>query len=171
MPRVVENMLDAKVELDGRLRTVINELTNGFANRMTSNISGAAVAKKSFDAPAATVSMRQDIENQVPFLRKKLDEYLEDVRTKETLVGAIQDQVIQIYEDFYDAHVVGKDGKQVGTKKVLSKKGKGREDETWDPDAFTDWALSVFRVGNLAIPEEEDEQGSRSVSMSRNGSM
>jgi len=38
VPTVVHNMLDAKSELDGRLRTVINEFVSAFAMRMTASI-------------------------------------------------------------------------------------------------------------------------------------
>ncbi|KAJ9647206.1 Golgi transport complex subunit 3 [Coniosporium tulheliwenetii] len=166
VPRVVENMLDAKAELDGRLRTVINEFTGGFAGRMTAAISPAAVAKKNFDGDAATVAVRQAVEKEVPFLRRKLDEYLDDVRTKETLVAAVQGQVVQNYEDFFEkrAELLRASGKAVG------KKGKGREDEVWDPDMFEEWSGSVFKVGRLGMLDERDEDDGGS-DFSRSGSM
>ena len=90
MPKVVENMLDAKVELDARLRFVINEFTRQFAGRMTAGIEGKPnrlAATKSAD-PAGVV--RVATENEVVVLRAKLEEYLEDTRTRETLVAAVQ---------------------------------------------------------------------------------
>ncbi|EON68894.1 hypothetical protein W97_08152 [Coniosporium apollinis CBS 100218] len=166
VPRVVENMLDAKAELDGRLRTVINDFTGGFASRMTAAVSPAAVAKKSFDGDAATVAVRQAVEKEVPFLRRKLDEYLDDLRTKETLVAAVQDQVFRNYEDFFEkrAELLRANGKAVG------KKGKGREDEVWDPDMFEEWSGSVFKVGRLGMLDEQEDDDGRS-DFSRSGSM
>jgi len=39
-----------------------------------------------------------------------------------------------------------------GTNRRLgSKKGKGREDEIWDPDMFADWCQDVFKVGGLGL--------------------
>jgi len=148
VPRVVENMLDAKVELDGKLRTVINDFTNSFAIRMTTAISGVALTKQGtrFDAFPATKVVREEIEKQTPFLRRKLDEYLDDIRTKETLVGAVQDQVVQSYEDFYQKQISNGTNGRLG-----SKKGKGREDEIWDPDMFADWCQDVFKVGGLGL--------------------
>ncbi|CAD6582195.1 MAG: Golgi transport complex subunit 3 [Alectoria sarmentosa] len=144
LPKVVENMLDAKVELDGSLRTVINDLTSEFASRISKPVDASATAKKGFDAVQAVNVIQKIAEKEVPVLRRKLDEYLDDVRTKETLAAAVQDQVIQNYETFYDIYTAEKrsNGKQV------SKKGKGRDDEAWDPDMFTEWAGSVFRVRN-----------------------
>ena len=45
LPRVVENMLDAKVELDGQLRNVINDFTRGFAETLTAGLATATERK------------------------------------------------------------------------------------------------------------------------------
>lgn len=164
LPKVVENMLDAKAELDGRLRTVINDFTSKFASRMTSGIDASATAKRGFEGVKAVKKVQEMSEKEVPLLRRKLDEYLDDQRTKETLVSAVQDQVIQNYETFYDMQMADKRSNGVRT----SKKGKGREDEIWDPDMFNEWASGVFNVKKLGIYEDED---SRSRSMSRTGSI
>ncbi|KAL9121774.1 MAG: hypothetical protein Q9187_001662 [Circinaria calcarea] len=147
LPRVVENMLDAKVELDGRLRTVINDFTTNFASRITASISGSAATKRDFTASTAVQQIHQTAEREVPLLRRKLDEYLDDPRTKETLVGAVQDQVIQNYETFYERVSAAKqpDGRTV------SRKGKGREDEVWDVDTFAEWVSGVFEVGRMGF--------------------
>ena len=169
LPKVVENMLDAKVELDGSLRTVINDLTSDFASRITKPVDASATAKKGFDAVQAVAVIQKVAEKEVSFLRRKLDEYLDDVRTKETLVAAVQDQVIQNYETFYDMYTAEKRSNG----KPVSKKGKGRDDEAWDPDMFTEWAAGVFRVRGMgALDDDDDDDGrSRSRSMSRSGSM
>ena len=168
LPKVVENMLDAKVELDGSLRTVINDLTSDFASRITKPVDASATAKRGFDAQQAVNVIHKVAEKEIPFLRKKLDEYIDDMRTKETLVAAVQDQVIQNYEMFYDVYTAEKrsNGKQ------MSKKGKGRDDEAWDPDMFGEWAGSVFKVKGVAgLGDEDGEGNSRSGSLSRDGSM
>lgn len=165
LPKVVENMLDAKVELDGRLRTVINEFTNGFASRITTPISETHTSKRGFDALAAVKQVQQLAEKEVPLLRKKLSEYLDDLRTKETLVAAVQDQVLQNYETFYDTST--KDQRANG--KTLSKKGKGREDEVWDVDMFSEWCAGVFNVRGLGLGDRHSVSRSRSVS--RTGSI
>ncbi|KAH0564773.1 hypothetical protein GP486_001843 [Trichoglossum hirsutum] len=164
LPRVVENMLDAKVELDGRLRKVINDFTTGFAARMTVPIAEKTMVKERSDAGAAVKALRDVVEKEVPLLRRKLDEYLTDVRTKETLVDAVQDLVTENYEDFYAKHMSNttKDGK-------TGRKGKGRDDETWDADTFAEWASGVFRVDRAGMSGIDDESRSRSVS--RSGSM
>lgn len=166
VPRVVENMIDAKVELDGRLRTVINDFTNTSARRMMAAIAGREASKKTIDRQRAMWGVQSAIQRGVPFLRKKVDEYIEDVRTKETLMGAIQDQVLQDYEDFYvkqmENTTSGKTGKS---------HGKGREDELWDLETFAERTNSVFQVGTLGLGTTANEDGSDgSGSRSRSGS-
>lgn len=159
VPRVVTNMLDAKSELDGGLRTVITDFTSGFVQRITEPFSEASIkaAGTAFDPLAATVKTRANVEEQAPFLRKKLDEYLDDMRTRETLIAAIQDQVCLVYEEFVEQHVEG--GRGRGRAGVGKGKGKGREDGVWDPSVFSDWTRDVFGVVQIGF-DDEDERGS-----------
>ncbi|RMZ89932.1 hypothetical protein DV736_g2838, partial [Chaetothyriales sp. CBS 134916] len=143
LPKVVENMLDAKVELDGRLRDVINDFTAYFAAAITEPLpkegDGAKKSKtKPEDAVGAT---RKRLEKEVPILRAKLEQYLDDLRTRETLVAAVEDHVLQQYEAFFDHYV-----KANGKRKTVSKKGKSPETEVWDADTFAAWCASVFAV-------------------------
>lgn len=183
-PRVVENMLDAKVELDGRLRTVINEFTQGVATKMTSSLPNPAYPSGANKTPPSTTDLtaptRATIEKEVPSLRHKLDLYLQDVRTKETLVNAVQDRVIQIYEEFFEKYAVA--GGQNGKPVVVSKKGKGRQDAVWDGDTFAEWCVETFAVGRAAgyynddnasnndDDDDDDDTDGISVGVSRNGS-
>lgn len=145
LPGVVENMLDAKVELDGRLRTVINEFTNSFATKMTASLPSAAASSTTSpqQAQSAVTDTRKAIEKEVPILRRLLDDYLDDRRTKETLVGAVQDTVMQQYEDFYDAYTSGESGRGRPPKRS----GKEPVHSVWDTEAFGDWSEGVFRPG------------------------
>ncbi|KAL8996471.1 MAG: hypothetical protein Q9169_004021 [Polycauliona sp. 2 TL-2023] len=155
LPKVVENMLDAKVELDGRLRGVITDFTTGSTDRITNPINEMATAKKGFDPLKAVNQVKVIAEKEIPLLRKKLNEYLDDRRTKETLVSAVQDLVVQKYETFYEGQMREKNGESGGRR--ASKKGKGREDEVWDVDMFEEWAGGVFRVGKVLGREEDDD--------------
>ncbi|KAL8771704.1 MAG: hypothetical protein Q9209_002895 [Squamulea sp. 1 TL-2023] len=157
LPKVVENMLDAKVELDGRLRGVITDFTNAFADKITGPINETMTAKKGFDPLKAVDQIKGIAEKEVPLLRKKLDEYIDDRRTKETLVSAVQDLVVQNYETFYEKQMQQKN-MESGSRRG-SKKGKGREDEVWDVDMFEEWAGGVFLVGKVLGRDEEDEDG------------
>lgn len=155
LPKVVENMLDAKADLDGRLRTVINDLVNTYANHILSPVAPETVAAESkhkdpesgFDAVKAVRTVRGLAEKHVPLLRAKLDDWVTDKRVKETLVQAVRDQVIVGYEEFFDAQSESKS-------KKLSRKGKGREDEILGPDVFSDAMDKVFAVGPTVGEQE-----------------
>ncbi|KAJ5727542.1 hypothetical protein N7493_005362 [Penicillium malachiteum] len=152
IPRVVENMLDAKVELDGRLRTVINDFINAFAARMTASLPVKFVDTRNLGTGELTLPSCRTIEKEVPSLRKILNEYIDDTRMKETLVGAVQDRTIQIYEDFLEKYASSQKGKG-GV--PLSRNGKGRDDAVWDVETFGEWCESVFRVGVAGLPDGE----------------
>lgn len=175
LPRVVDNMLDAKVELDGRLRTVINDFTDSFATKMTAPLpslpspptSKPQTTPTSSPPPITLQKARQavhqtceTIEKEVPNLRALLDDYLPDVRTKETLVGAVQDRTLQLYEDFFDAYMALDKSSRATTN------GKAPENEVWELDTFADWCEGVFRVGVAAFRLDEDysDQASRAGS-------
>ena len=155
LPRVVENMLDAKVELDGRLRTVINDFTNTFAKKMTSHLSANMGTKSIQESHAAVTLTCKAIEEEVPNLRRMLDDYLADTRTKETLVGAVQDLTLQLYQEFFDAYSSANANKD----KFVGRKGKGREDAVWDTDSFTEWSEGIFRVGIAVLGSSDEEDG------------
>ncbi|KAK3070950.1 Golgi transport complex subunit 3 [Teratosphaeriaceae sp. CCFEE 6253] len=150
LPRVVENMLDAKAELDGRLRTVINDFVNGIADHISAPIEPTTVAKakEEFEALKAVQTVRELAEKDVPSVRAKLGEYVEDARTRETLVAAVRDQVLLSYEEFFDGYSEGKG-------KKLSRKGKAREDEIWGPELFSEAMERVFLVGEVVGGDDE----------------
>ena len=168
MPRVVENMLDAKVELDGRLRTVINEYVGSEVAELTADIPMTTPSK---DTSAETTVNAGDltlkrVESEVPLMRAKLEQYIDDFRTRETLVGAVMEQVVQAYETYLE---------QVVGEKKISRKGKGKEGSVWDVETFEERITRVFSVQlpDLDAENEMDsENGSRraSRSLSRSGS-
>jgi hypothetical protein len=148
-------MLDAKAEVDARLRQAINDFTGQFVNRMAAPIdtkNGKKVPPT--EAPARTSKIRQNIEHETPFLRSKLEEYITDARTREMLVAAVMESITQTYEDWYDTSY---SPSQNGASR--SSKGKGREDGVWDPDVFNEWCANVFKVGTLMMVDEPEDQG------------
>ncbi|KAJ5104108.1 hypothetical protein N7532_004637 [Penicillium argentinense] len=151
IPRVVENMLDAKVELDGRLRTVINDFIDAFAARMTTSLPAKFGDTRNLQPGELIHSSCTTIEKEVPNLRKILNEYIDDTRMKETLVGAVQDRTIHIYEDFFEKYTSSEKGKG----NAVNKKGKGRDDAVWDVETFAEWCEGVFRVGVAGLQTEQ----------------
>lgn len=153
IPKVVDNMLDAKAEVDARLRQAITDLTNAFKHRITAPIDTAGGKKvPAAEAPARTARVRQNVQAETPFLRAKLEAYISDARTREMLVAAVMEAVTQGYEDWFDAAYAASLN---GGKGARSAKGKGREDGVWDPDVFSEWCGDAFRVQTLGSGDDE----------------
>jgi len=148
LPKVVENMLDAKAEVDARLRQAIHDFTGQFVARITAPIDTRNGKKvPTSEAAARTSKIRQNIEQETPFLRTKLGEYMTDARTREMLVAAVMESVTQTYEDWFETCYAPALSTQNGGGR--SSKGKGREDGVWDPESFGEWCAKVFNVGTL----------------------
>ncbi|KAF2751678.1 Sec34-domain-containing protein [Sporormia fimetaria CBS 119925] len=170
IPKVVQNMLDAKAEVDSRLRLGIKDFTNAFVSRMTASLdlskhrktpSAKSTAQFAPGEAATRVSrVRSAIASETPFLRSKLEIYITDPRTREMLVAAVMESVTQTYEDWFDGVYMPALQKN-GVGRVASGKGKGREDDVWDPDVFCEWCAGVFKVGTLGlgILGAEEEEG------------
>ncbi|KAF8436450.1 Sec34-like family-domain-containing protein [Terfezia claveryi] len=203
----VENMIDAKVELDGTLRTAITSLTAEFAAKMllpilsassaepikpqainTTSIlnpnwqpqipsprvsSPTSVQSQSSNRmalpeivrvctplpPPATlvfIPMSQlaeksgsklmpeilgNIERKVRELRNRLKEYVVgDWRTREALVGAVQELVINKYEQFFSQLLQDTSGSASAVGSISYR-------DVWDVERFIGWSNEVFDVG------------------------
>jgi hypothetical protein len=155
IPKVVDNMLDAKAEVDARLRGSITDLTKHFVSRITAPIDTSGGKKVPLtEAAARTAKIRQNVEAETPFLRTKLEAYISDVRTREMLVAAVMEAVTQGYEDWFDTSYTASLNGGAGAR---SGKGKGREDGVWDPDVFSEWCSNAFRVNALGSVDDGDD--------------
>jgi hypothetical protein len=160
IPRVVTDMKDARTEVDERLRTVIGELVAGWSKRMTEPIlsstnipkvngdqkrggqksrNGSVGSPPTTEDAAAALKVREAMQRNVPLIRKKLDEYIPDVRTKDMLLRAVWEDVMSKYATWLDDHGFGSAGPYPG-----KAKGKGREDGVWEEHVFAEWAIGVF---------------------------
>lgn len=162
LPRVVENMFDAKAELDGQLRNVINDFVNASASHILAPLAPETIAAGSkpsvkeedrFDALKAVRTVRGLAERNAPLLREEMEAFLaDDRRTLETLVMAVRDQVVLGYEEFFDTWV-----EQQGGDRRVSRKGKGRESDILGPEVFGEVVARVFDVKGVQEGGDEGE--------------
>ena len=164
LPRVVENMLDAKEELDGCLRKVISEFVDWEAGKLIAPLKSAGKG-----GSEAVGEIRRVIEKEVPNLRGRLEEWIDDLRTRETLVMAVREAVSAGYEEFWTVHM----GQKIKGSLKARSKGKGREDDVWDVGTFVSWTEGVFGViiHDDAVGVTDDDDGALSRSLSRDGSI
>lgn len=165
VPRVVTDMTDARDEVDARLRGVIKDLVTGWASRMTAALNyfpdrqdeprGRRASKvqqsRSSDA-AAAARVRDDILRELPLVRKKIEEYIHDHRTRDMLLRAVLQEVLVRYAGWIEYL-----GYATGSEPGRIPKGKGREDGVWEGDVFGEWAVGVFGVGEVVENDGEEE--------------
>jgi hypothetical protein len=89
LPRVVENMLDAKEELDGKLRIAINGFTTTTSDTISLSILGTAASENDDDIKGAAEKFREMAEKLLPSVQQKTEEYISDARTTDILVNAV----------------------------------------------------------------------------------
>jgi conserved oligomeric Golgi complex subunit 3 len=178
VPRVVTDMRDARVDVDDRLRAVIGALVAEWGARMTAPARDAAVPPAlpvpagdgedgrgrpearggggGGDAEAAAVAgrrVREAVEREAPLVRRKVDEYVHDRRTRDMLLRAVLEDVLRRYAEFLGRIGFGSGG---GRRKGRGK-GKGREDEVWEEDVFGEWAGKVLGLEGVELDGDEME--------------
>lgn len=90
LPVVVENMLDAKEELEGKLRIAINGFTAATAESISSCVTGKSEIEHSDDEiKSASEKFRENAEKLLPTIQQKTEEYIGDARTTDILVNAV----------------------------------------------------------------------------------
>jgi conserved oligomeric Golgi complex subunit 3 len=90
LPVVVENMLDAKEELDGKLRIAINGFTKASAEDISLCVAGkGAIEVSDQEIKEASEKFRENAEKLLPTIQQKTEEYIVDPRTTDILVNAI----------------------------------------------------------------------------------
>lgn len=89
LPMVVENMLDAKEELDGKLRIAINRLTSITAEQITSTLEGRNSLDTTENIKLTAEKFREMAEKLLPSIQQKTEEYIGDIRTSDILVNAV----------------------------------------------------------------------------------
>ena len=152
LPRVVNNMLDAKAELDGQMRKAISEITAYESGKMTRALKSRGVITSPQKAAKAVAEVRKAVEQETPQLRARLQQWFMDEWTRKTLLMAVSEAIDQEYEDFLALLEGASQPKSKSKKAVVKGKGKGREDEVWDADTFVRWTQTVF-----AIDVKDDE--------------
>ena len=144
LPRVVANMLDAKAELDAILRRTITDLVAAATAPLTTPLPVPDSKKELKDPGAIIPAIQVATEKELPGLRAKLASYLDDRRTRETLVAAVRDGVVAAYETWLEAWSAARAARgEIGVRA----KGKGREGDVWEASRFADWAVAAFAAG------------------------
>jgi hypothetical protein len=87
----------------------------------------------------------------IPELRDQLSAYIPEQRTRDALIGAVQDQVIGTYSKYVE-------------RMVKNEKRTVQLDKLWDIGVFVEWAHDTFGVRGYYTesPDARSEVGSES---------
>jgi hypothetical protein len=162
VPKIVTEALDARGEVDSKLRDAIGEVVNAWTERMTAPIQGVSNGKATQgrvttekEGPKTDASraaqVRETIEREVPLVRRKMDEYIHDRRTRDMLLRAVLEEVMVKYAGWME-----KQGLTSPIGPGRRAKGKGREDGVWEEDSFGEWAVGAFGLDDVLDEEDED---------------
>lgn len=128
VPKVVNNMFDAKEELYAKLRNTIHSFTEEAVKIIIKPITSPDCKPET--ALADTRELRENAAIEIPKLRKlMLENYLDDVRTVDILIDSIQDLVIQSYEEYHD--------------KIIAQAAKEKKDHGSDETDVIDGLMEV----------------------------
>ncbi|OLL24999.1 Conserved oligomeric Golgi complex subunit 3 isoform B [Neolecta irregularis DAH-3] len=98
IPRVVESMFDAKEELDEKLREAINGFTFDESEEMMSMFRDELCKEGTISIEEMTAASKE----RARMVKRKLEEYISDSRTREILEGAIKTLVAEQLEMIKD---------------------------------------------------------------------
>lgn len=146
VPKVVNNMLDAKAELYAQLKNAIHSFTEHAVKAITKSI---IQDPKPSTAVEDTRRLRQETQQELPRIRNVIRTYISDDRTVDILIDSIEDLVIQTYEAYYD-------------KMVATAKSPDEIDGMMDVDGLVSWlgdvVSSMYRENETNAPDGPDGQ-------------
>lgn len=101
VPKVINNMFDAKEELYAKLKNSIHS----FTEQAVQSIVGP-LAKPDSELLKTAVDDTREVRglstSHFPKIREMIEVYIEDIRTIDILIDSIQDLVVQAYDSYYN---------------------------------------------------------------------
>ncbi|CDK25650.1 unnamed protein product [Kuraishia capsulata CBS 1993] len=103
VPRVVDDVIDAKLELQMALRTAVHEFIDDYKTRI---IQPLADCTDPTDAEEAATKFKKTLEIEFPRIKPQISTFVQDPRVVSYLIDGVQEAIIQEYERFYNAAIV-----------------------------------------------------------------
>jgi hypothetical protein len=97
VPRVVNNMMDARVELQTELRNTVHIFTEDAVNQIIESIVNYDVETLDQDV----LKLQENIEEAIPRIKENIDIYISDKQVVTTLIDGIQVRITRIMHFFF----------------------------------------------------------------------
>ncbi|CAI4878770.1 ADS_G0015920.mRNA.1.CDS.1 [Saccharomyces cerevisiae] len=141
VPKVVNNMVDARTELISELRNVIKDFTESTSLEL---IDDALDINSDEDLLSKNVKLRENIKARLPRIYEQILNYIDDQEIVTNLLDAVQELITQSYSKYYE------------TITELAENGKFAKDQVADVmylDVFTDFfakeVADLLRNGDI----------------------
>ncbi|QLL34951.1 hypothetical protein HG536_0H03260 [Torulaspora globosa] len=147
VPRVVNNMVDARSELISELRTIIRD----FTETASAQLFGAALDVDNCDSRSIVdnnYTLRSQLEEKLPRIHAQISTFIEDRDVVASLMDAIQEVAAQHYSEFFEK-VSEEADKGVLNKSAIS--------ELMYDDVFIGFVNDI--IGRLTRRRVEDNEG------------
>lgn len=141
VPKVVNNMVDARTELISELRNVIKDFTESTSLEL---IDDTLDINSDEDLLSKNVKLRENIKARLPRIYEQILNYIDDQEIVTNLLDAVQELIAQSYSKYYE------------TITELAENGKFAKDQVADVmylDVFTDFfakeVADLLRNGDI----------------------
>ncbi|CAI4426845.1 CQS_1a_G0015010.mRNA.1.CDS.1 [Saccharomyces cerevisiae] len=141
VPKVVNNMVDARTELISELRNVIKDFTESTSLEL---IDDTLDINSDEDLLSKNVKLRENIKARLPRIYEQILNYIDDQEIVTNLLDAVQELITQSYSKYYE------------TINELAENGKFAKDQVADVmylDVFTDFfakeVADLLRNGDI----------------------
>ncbi|CCE61287.1 hypothetical protein TPHA_0A02050 [Tetrapisispora phaffii CBS 4417] len=134
VPKVVNNMVDARHELIQELRNIIKNFTEVATEDIVGNCFEILEAENSKNLVTKNIKVRTNVEEKLPRIRSQILNFIRDQEIVGHLIVAIQEVIVQSYENFYE---------NVTEKVEANLIDKTQISELMYPDVFADLTENV----------------------------
>ncbi|CCH41554.1 Conserved oligomeric Golgi complex subunit [Wickerhamomyces ciferrii] len=108
VPKVVNNMIDARLELQSELRNVVHEFTEDAVQQIINPITKLSPETAEKDS----LALKDNIESSLPRLKGEIELFIDDRQIVTSLIDGIQELIIQNYEQYYNT-IISKTSQEI----------------------------------------------------------
>ncbi|KAG5359968.1 Conserved oligomeric Golgi complex subunit 3 [Yarrowia sp. C11] len=135
LPRVINSMMDARVELSANLRNAISTMTESEVRHIAKSI---MTDPKPENIVTDTRQLREDTASEIPRSYAKIKSYVDDAQAADVLIEAIQDLLVRNYDEYH--------------RKMVTRGKPEQLEALMEVDGFVSWVGDVIQ--KLYISEQ-----------------
>lgn len=128
LPRVINSMMDARVELSANLRNAISTMTESEVRHIAKSI---MTDPKPENIVQDTRQLREDTASEIPRSYAKIKSYVDEAQAADVLIEAIQDLLVRNYDEYH--------------RKMVTRGKPEQLEALMEVDGFVSWVGDVIQ--------------------------